>query len=94
MITRIVRHADELPHQVDVVDGARHQIAGGVPREEAGTLMLQVGINPLTQIVCDGNADAPDHAAADDDAGELTEHAQHDRKCGPHERGPRGGHVD
>jgi hypothetical protein len=33
-------HTDELPHEVDVVDRARHQITRGVFREKTGTLML------------------------------------------------------
>ena len=91
---RAQTHADELPHQVDVVDCARHQIAGRMTREEAGTLVLQVVVDSLAQVVRNRNADATDHPAADDDAGEFAEHAQHDRECGPRKRGARRRDVD
>ena len=66
---RAQTHADELPHEVDVVDRARHQIAGGMFGKKPGTLMLQMVVDALAQVVSDRNAYPANDAAADDDAG-------------------------
>ena len=66
---------DQLAHQPDVVDGARHQVADAVAGEEGRALPLQVGVEPVAKVVGDGHPDPAHRAAADQDRGEAPRHA-------------------
>ena len=81
---------DQLAHQPDVVDRARHQVAGAVAGEEGRSLAFEVGVEPIPEVVGDGDADPADRAAADQDRGETPGHAGGDPGADRQARGPPG----
>ena len=88
-------HADHLADQRDVVDRARHEIAGRVAREKARALQFEVPVEALAQFVGDGNAYLAHMAPPEIEGGVAQHHEAEDRKRG-HEKArvARGDPVD
>ncbi len=80
-------HADQLPDQRDVVDRARHQIAGRKLREETRAHQFEMPVEPLAKIEGDLDADLA-HIAPPEIEGDIA-HGHQPEDCQCREGKPR-----